>query len=152
MSERSIARSGTYRRLRPMTPPAPPPSLGPCEFPKCPDPKCERDTTVHCVHDKSEHLWPHTVPPDSMHHLLIRSADTTAPPPCEPCEQIEIDSAFSYHTLDLHAEIAELRALLAEYIDWHDDELGVDTPAEGNEPYWLERARAALAPKENPSP
>ena len=25
MSERSIARSGTYRRLRPMTPPAPPP-------------------------------------------------------------------------------------------------------------------------------
>ncbi len=91
-------------------PPAPPPSLGPCEFPKCPDPKCERDTTVHCVHDKSEHLWPHTVPPDSMHHLLIRSADTTAPPPCEPCEQIEIDSAFSYHTLDLHAEIAELRA------------------------------------------
>ena len=135
-----------------MTPPAPPPSLGPCEFPKCPDPKCERDTTVHCVHDKSEHLWPHTVPPDSMHHLLIRSADTTAPPPCEPCEQIEIDSAFSYHTLDLHAEVAELRALLAEYIDWHDDELGVDTPAEGNEPYWLERARAALAPKENPSP
>ncbi len=52
------------------------------------------------------------------------------------------------HTLNLHAEIAELRALLAEYIDWHDDELGVDTPAEGNEPYWLERARAALAPKE----
>ena len=35
--------------------------------------------------------------------------DNPAPPPCEPCEQIEIDSAFSYHTLDLHAEIAELR-------------------------------------------
>ena len=44
-------------------------------------------------------------------------------------------------------EIAELRALLAEYIDWHDYEPGVDTPAEGNEPYWLERARAALTPK-----
>ena len=145
MSERSIARSGTYRRLRPMTPPAPPPSLGPCEIPKCPDPKCERDTTVHCVHDKSEHLWPHTVPPDSMHHLLIRSADTTAPPPCEPCEQIEIDSAFSYHTLDLHAEIAELRAqreLLAGQLAI-DSEWGCDRWVE-----WAEKHVAALTPKE----
>ena len=37
------------------------------------------------------------------------SEEPPAPPPCELCEQIEMDSAFSYHTLDLHAEIAELR-------------------------------------------
>ena len=85
MSERSIARSGTYRRLRPMTPPA--------------------------------------------------------PPPCEPCEQIEIDSAFSYHTLDLHAEIAELRAqreLLAGQLAIA-SEWGCDR--------WVEWAVAVLAPK-----
>ena len=46
------------------------------------------------------------------------SEEPPAPPPCELCEQIEIDSAFSWcghrsdHTLDLHAEIAELRAIL----------------------------------------
>ena len=71
--------------------------------------------------------------------------------PCEECAWYLTHTDIQ-HAKALHAEIAELRALLAEYIDWHDDELGVDTPAEGNEPYWLERARAALAPKENPSP
>lgn len=63
----------------PMTP-RPPRSrsaLGPCEFPKCPDPDQRPDSTVHCDHDKSEHLWPHTVPPNAMHHLLIRSLDTS---------------------------------------------------------------------------
>ena len=79
---------------------------------------------------------------------------TEAPPPCEACRLSGDDPgvellAHNHHVLSaaMDAEIAELRALLAEYIDWHDDELGVDTPAEGNEPYWLERVRAALAPK-----
>ena len=88
-----------------------------------------------------------------------------APPPCEACgwprtqDPCLICGPNPYrdggHLTRAHVrlqtsdrEIAKLRALLAEYIDWHDDELGVDTPAEGNEPYWLERARAALAPKE----
>ena len=56
-------------------------ALGPCEFPKCPDPRNERpDSMVHCQH-KGENLWDHTVPPNWMHHLLIQSADTSVTAP-----------------------------------------------------------------------
>jgi hypothetical protein len=77
-----------------MTPtPSPPkskPALGPCEYPECPDPKNESpEVWVHCVHDQSENLWPHTVPPTPYHHLMIRSLDTADPSPsgeaCEAC-------------------------------------------------------------------
>ena len=79
------------------------------------------------------------------------SEEPPAPPPCELCEQIEIDSAFSWcghrsdHTLDLHADIAELRALLDPLMD------GADWHVEGcacSGCVWFARARAALAPKE----
>lgn len=71
--------------------------------------------------------------------------------PCPACEKLPWAASYgkagaieNRHLKDLHAEIARLRALLAEYVEWHDAELGVDTPAEGTEPYWLERVRAAL--------
>jgi hypothetical protein len=61
-------------------------TLGPCEFPRCSDPKNERPyAVVHCAHKGERLLWCQMrVYPTPEHHLLIRSLDTSADnPPTE---------------------------------------------------------------------
>ena len=93
-------------------------TLGPCEFPKCPDPRNERpDSMVHCQH-KGENLWDHTVPPNWMHHLLIQSADTsvTAPSKAERLRAArkERDALDAKYQAERAALRARIRAIEAE--------------------------------------
>jgi len=63
-------------------------TLGPCEFPRCSDPKNERPyAVVHCAHKGERLLWCQMMYPTPEHHLLIRSLDTSADnPPTETRE------------------------------------------------------------------
>jgi len=54
--------------------PAPPPSLGPCEFPGCPAVNDSRMRWVHC--ETLNHPQPCPESVDKYHHLEIRSALT----------------------------------------------------------------------------
>ena len=78
------------------------------------------------------------------------SEEPPAPPPCEECIRLTVTGhgTFPYaggHTLNLHAEIAELRAAIQDYIDSpvHGDHKGIYNPDDCCAP--SARVRAALA-------
>jgi len=78
---------------------------------------------------------------------VTSKSEPATPPPCEECEWYLTHTDGGQHAKALHAEIAELRAAIQDYIDSpvHGDHKGIYNPDDCCAP--SARVRAALAPK-----